>query len=337
MKAFFNFYGIRLSIHGPTLLLDRMQRDFSYFSAGVFQTPSFEIRVLPASQKPTHWRSLWKTRWSTLYLSNRHERRVCFYDSAWVAYRFELGQAEVYCDDPINAFEVCYLVVLSAMGEALDRRGVHRVHGLGLCCDGRGILFLGASGVGKSTLALEFLKDEKSRILSDDTPLLDELGGMTAFPQRIALKERPDIDERYVRAFKRTPYPEKYVIGCEYFKDRIQPSVLTDAVVYLTRGGQKESSLEELSRFELFGLLLRWLVVGHETPQIWQLYVRLSPLSLWWKVRIFASRVRCAGVIARRTRPWKVSLGCSAEHSACELKRWMSDGKLATRVLGEIG
>ncbi len=42
--------------------------------------------------------------------------------------------------------------------EILKRRGFYSIHAAGLCIDGRGILFAGPSGVGKSTLALALLR-----------------------------------------------------------------------------------------------------------------------------------------------------------------------------------
>ncbi|MBI1860152.1 MAG: hypothetical protein HYR96_04445 [Deltaproteobacteria bacterium] len=331
-----NFYGIRVRVEGESALTARIEGEFGYFIADESVAPIFRIRVHPKFERTQNWRKLFRTKWSTLYLSKGKERRVCFFNKAWVAYRFEAGECDVYCDEAPTSFEVVYLVVLSYVGEELDRRGLHRVHGMGLCRDGRGILFLGTSGVGKSTLAIEFLKEHSSRILSDDTPLVEESGGMMAFPQRIALKEMPSLNPQHVKRFKRTEFGEKFVIASSYFRDRVQPSVLTDAVVYLTREGNDSIEIKSLTRAELFVLLLRWLVIGHETPQVWQLYLRFSPLSVWWKSRILVSRLRCAWAISRRSRPWKVNLAEDAERSADQLKTWISNGTLETRVPGEI-
>ncbi len=309
-----NFYGIRLQVDAPGELVQKISAEFSYFIADSQDLSAFSIGVRPEGDRPKDWRRLFNTRSSTLFLSNGDERRVCFFERAWVAYRFESGECEIFCDDMSIAFEVAHSVVLSVVGEELERRGLHRVHGLGLCREGRGILFLGTSGVGKSSLAMEFLKESDSRLLSDDTPLVEESGGMMAFPQ----------------------LREKYVAGAEYFLDRVQPSVLTDAIVYLRRRGGSAIRLTELTRFRLFWLLVRWLVVGRETPQIWQLYLRFSPLSIWWKSRILMSRLRCAWSMSKRCRPWQVDLGDSAELSADQLKRWISDGTLQTRIPGVI-
>lgn len=337
MKAtLLNFYGIRFLIQAPVTLISKIEAEFSYFIADSQDASAFAIRVLPEGERSNKWRRLFETKWSTVYLSKGDERRVRFFENAWVAYRFESGECDIYCNDPAIAFEVAYLVLLSAVGEVLDRRGLHRVHGMGICREGRGILFLGTSGVGKSSLAMEFLKESGSRILSDDTPLVEESGGMLAFPQRIALKEAPQVDGRFFRKFARTQFGEKFVVGAEYFKDRVQPTVLTDAIVYLRRQGGESIQLKELPRFRLFLLLVRWLVIGHETPQIWQLYLRLSPLSLWWKSRILVSRFKCAWTMSRRCRPWRVDLGSSARVSADQLKHWISDGTLQTRVPGII-
>src|SRR3989338_3221583 len=132
MKAVsLNFYGIRVCVAGEASLMARVESDFGYFKAPASETISFDIQVLNKGARPPDWITLFRTRWSIFYLSRGRERRVCFFDKAWVAYRFELGECDIYCEDPDTSFEVVYLVILSAVGEELDRRGVHRVHGMG--------------------------------------------------------------------------------------------------------------------------------------------------------------------------------------------------------------
>src|SRR5262249_10881386 len=109
--------------------------------------------------------------------------------------------------------ETAWEAILSALGEALDRRGVHRVHALGVECGGYAGLVVLPSGGGKSTLAcLLSLTQGPVRILSEETPLLRN-GWVYPFPLRLgltpetALRFHPDTG----RPFPRRRFPAKLI------------------------------------------------------------------------------------------------------------------------------
>lgn len=68
--------------------------------------------------------------------------------------------------------------------ELLKRRGLYMVHAAGLALGGRGLLIAGASGAGKTTLALTLLRAGFG-FLGDDTIILDADAKALAFPDEI--------------------------------------------------------------------------------------------------------------------------------------------------------
>ncbi len=79
----------------------------------------------------------------------------------------------------------------------LPALGCTFVHGAGLARDGKGVLVIGHSGVGKTSLALEMVSDGYS-FFGDDLVILSREGEMLSFPKRIKLEgwnitERPEV------------------------------------------------------------------------------------------------------------------------------------------------
>jgi hypothetical protein len=294
----FNFHGIRVRIEGANAELAKdFRHDLAYFIDESPESPAFTLILANATDRPRGWIPAFRLgKRSTLYFSWPGEKRVRFYQKAWVNYQPARGIARIYADDSKLRYEIAHLTLMSYVGEALDRRGLHRMHGLGLTLEegGKAILVLAASGGGKSTLAIQCLNLPGVKILSDDTPLVSEHGQALAFPLRIGLKEKPPVPPQFVRTFTRAAHGTKYVISCNYFQDRIDSDRPVGTLALLRRGDVGEMSFRQVSRYALVWPLLKWLVIGYETPQIWELYLRFAPRDVLAHTRVLFSRIRAA-------------------------------------------
>lgn len=288
-SAKFDFYGVKLKIlTGSVFVYEDLLHDFKFFlSDRPFKTPVFTIRTHFVS--PPKGISMLKTRRSRIYLSRRKQKRVLFFDKAYVDYRFDKG-CHIFCQDEKVLFEVCYQVILSYVGERLDLKGMHRVHGLGLSVGEEGAIILAPSGGGKSTLAMDLLHSTRLSILSDDTPLISKRNKMVAFPQRIALAQKPRVPEKFLRIFSRVHHGEKFVVCSEYFSRRIQKEAKLRWMIILGQRRCLEPTIRKAHRVELIWPLLKWLVLGIETPQIWELFLRFDRPSMFSKLKILRGR-----------------------------------------------
>lgn len=324
-----NFFGLRVSVGTPwESLAAELRHSYHYFLTRGgpnpihTQTEGDRFRVLHQDEPAPRWGPslrLWGTR---LYWGRGGERRVCFFGSVWVAYHYKEGWAKVWGQDPKTIFEAIYLLLHSYVGEAMDRKGLHRIHGLGVSTKDRGAIFLGASGTGKSTLAMDLLRETDLGLLSDDMPLVDGHGTVHPFPQRIALKEAPPVESRFVRPFLRAKYSPKFVVSAEYFGARVGGARKLSRLVVTRRLGAASPTLRRLSSRELFVPLLKWLVVGWETPQIWQLFVRGDLLA---KGGILFRRVRTAWALGTGCEGYALELGTD-RRANWELARSIGEG-----------
>jgi hypothetical protein len=124
--------------------------------------------------------------------------------------------AQLISSDEDLSQELGYLFLQSEVGRFLDAQGLHRVHALGLALpDGRSALVHLPSGGGKSTLAVEALKKEGIRLLSDDTPLLDRFGNVHPFPLRLSFRKDakiPDAWREKATVFARRKHGDKLLV-----------------------------------------------------------------------------------------------------------------------------
>ena len=124
--------------------------------------------------------------------------------------------------------------------ESLKRRGLHGVHAAGGALDGRGVLIAGASGSGKSTVALALARDGFA-MLGDDMVFLrrrgDDLEAL-AFPEEFDLTDEtaamfPEL-AAVAAAEPRDGWPKKQVRVERALAARIARSC-TPALVLFTR------------------------------------------------------------------------------------------------------
>ncbi len=325
---------IKLLIHGTPIYIQSQLRkviravahDFSYFkSEWVCSKDALHIVIHPSCVRPMDWIPLYRSRRSQIFCPSGGEQRVCFFNSAWVGYHFNQARADIFCDDPAVAFEACYFVILSYVGERLDIRGLHRIHGLGLARGRKGAIVLAPSGGGKSTLLVELLKRSNLELISDDTPVLNHTE-MLCFPQRIALRRRPaHIGANAVRIFRRYQDGKKYVIGANHFKHKVRMKSSVHWFVLAKKTSNQKSQIKILHRFSLFWPILKWLVIGYEIPQIWELYLRPSPKDTVIKSKILLARMRLALKLIQNTRLARLSMSTNPRESAQVLDRFLSE------------
>jgi len=218
--------GIRIRSDDPTVL-DAAEHDFSFF-AGPIESVDFEI---DSRRRPPDYDAL-----PLMTSSMATPRNICYRDAdatyidyrgrALSVYRPKEARCTIDCEDGDLAHEVVYLTVLSRAADLLDRRGVHRIHALGIEIGGKGVLLPMPSGGGKTTLALSLLAEDESpvRLISEDSPLVRRDGMLLPFPLRIGVAPGtvpPLVDPGMTRHIRRMEYDAKTTIDVRCFAGRI--------------------------------------------------------------------------------------------------------------------
>ncbi|MCB0417059.1 MAG: hypothetical protein KDD39_05385 [Bdellovibrionales bacterium] len=300
-----NFCGISVEVRGEwDEIRQAIRHDFGAFCAGsadLSAKGAFCVELIRSSHD-RGWKRLLRGPRSSLFIAPPGERRVCFFDKVSVCYRYQARRAQIWSLDSEAAFEALYYVLLSYVGERLDERGWHRLHGFGFSGKRRAVV-LATSGTGKSTLAWSILRRPGFEFYSDDTPLVNSKGEIAAFPQRIALEDRPKGIT--ARAFKRVRNKTKYVVGHDSFREKIAETGVLQDLYWLRQ--DDSPGLSKAPRHLFVIPLLKWLVLGYETPQIWELYLRFTPSDILSKIRILNSRLRAANCLLWGTRQFIIN------------------------------
>jgi len=154
-----------------------------------------------------------------------------------------------------------------ALLDCLKRRGLYSVHAAGLCINGRGLLFPGHSGHGKTTLTLALLRAGWG-YLSDDQVLLTrgkEGVRLLAFPDEI------DVTENTARMFpelapvletpRRPDWPKRQVQVSEVYGREFVPECEPAAVIFPRVAHTDHTVLEPMAAQEAFFELLGGVTV----------------------------------------------------------------------------
>jgi len=262
-------------------------------------------------------------------------RRVRFPGAAWVRHDPARGRCLVLCDDAAAAYGACREVILSHLGEALGKAGLHRLHALGFAWGDCGVAVLGGSGTGKSALGVRILGDPRARFLSDDTPLVDKDGRLHPFADRIALSERPDGPP--TRVYRHSGRRVKFLVAPAWFAGRIGRAVPLRWLVIARRRGDPRPRARRVGRWSAAWPLCRWLVLGHETPQVLELFLRPSPADVVSKAALLFGRARAAWSAVRSARVILLDLSPEPADGVAVLLDLIGPAVSATRTVRALG
>lgn len=229
------------------------------------------------------------------------ERYVMYPETGWLRWSPGEGQLEFFGQDAEKAYLRLQLCIQSRLGELLEQRGLHRLHGLGLARAGQGALVLLPPRGGKSTLALEILRNHPDLgLFSEDTPLLDRAGRLWPYPFRLGFRSPP-------KGLAYRQHDGKWQVDARHFRERWQSGPLPCRHLILGAWTTDvRPRWRRLNPWRALPALLRDGLLGYGVPQLLELHwplsnrQRLDRLGLAWK------RLSC--LLAQRMQVWELWL-----------------------------
>ena len=239
------------------------------------------------------------------------------------------GSALVQGEDEQLVHEAVYLGLLSRVGEHLDEHGLTRLHALGLAGEQGGVAVMLPSGGGKTTLALDALRDERVKLLSEDTPLLDRHGVLHPFPLRLGVNEGDlamlsDVPSRRI---ERIEFQPKLTLGVRPLSHRFEraPQPLRHLVVGRRRLGSA-AELTPLGRRSAVGPLLREAVVGVGVYQGMEFVLQRGMRDVARKAGVAGARSAHCAAALRGATVWRLDLGRDRERNWQALRPLLGPG-----------
>lgn len=302
---------LTLSIYGMQVVVDvdndqvrrNIEKDFDHFIKNVNYFHKLYVKTMRKE-------SLREVIPHGLVATKQSERAIT-YESKGIRYNDFYGEAISvinYKEDDISLYyknekilyETLYLLILSRSGKFMDRKGFHKLHACGVSMGNKNLLFMMPSKGGKTSTFLNLIRDKSVNIISDDTPVIDRMGKVHAFPLRIGLESKkeiinnfPYIKDEDVYEFERKYYSQKYLLNVTKLKN----GVFTGNKNYLVAGFRStntEPYLLKVNKLIMLGQLKKHMIVGVGLPMILEYFLEGTLRDHIVNVKILASRAIAA-------------------------------------------
>ncbi len=324
MIAHFDIYGVVVRIESRCdSVVESIAHDFRFFETTTSQAPDIELTfhrgTPPWEDIPLGTLALFRTTNNTTYRVGP-KRYVDHHGRALTVYDFAEDHGDVYSENAQYLHEVAYLLVLSRVGEHLDRKGLRRVHALALSIEQRAVLLLAGSGCGKTSLGLEMMKCPDVKWLSDEIPIIDRAGHVRPFPLPPRLTQGaafpwPPPPVRVI-PISRTKHPPKAILDIDRILPRVDDARPLAAVLHCRRLGGSVPGIRRLGFFGHFAALFRNAVTGSDFPQTKAYFLRLSPAGVARRLRIVIGRTLSMLRTAWRVPGYRFEMGDDLERNA---------------------
>jgi hypothetical protein len=262
----FNLYGLKVELQSDDKsTVEGILRDFRYFESPS-DAPDVRIEVFNEHPDFNTLPDITASIYSVNYVSYQGDKEI-FSDYHGRGLRIfdpEKNHYRIYSTDSDLRHEITYLSMLSATGRFLDSRHIHRVHGLGVCRNGKAIVILLPEKGGKTTIALELLRSGEVGLLSEDSPLINRHGEVLPFPLRLGILPggESDIPVEYLYEVSFTRVGTKILVDPNYFKDKIASACKAGIILIGERTLGVESKIEPVSRSRAVKELVKNSVIG---------------------------------------------------------------------------
>jgi hypothetical protein len=326
----FDFYGVGVRVKSnEDEFLSAVEHDFSYF-LGKADHPLLGLTL--TNSKPDY------DGLPELTCSFANPRSICFSDGRFTyidyfgqglnIYDKHTDHCEIITDDLELAREIAYSAILSRVSEELERKHLHRIHGLGIEFAGKGTIILLPNGGGKSTMALSLLRyDDRFRLISEDSPLLQSDGQLLPFPLHIGVHSHivpPDIDSRFIRIDKGMEFSPKINIDIRFFGDQVsRQAVPAESLLLGTRITGRRATISPVSRTAALRHALTSSIIG---IGLYQGLEFLSQKSLRESVEhmgLLFSRVYNNLVLLKQTRVYEFLIGRDIDRNSECLREFL--------------
>jgi len=316
----FDVYGYRFSIHSDTPeTVEGIREDFAYFhtsgAAGGVKLELFD-QDPPYECLPPLDASIYTPR-NVVYRNGR-TRYIDYHGRALGIQDEMTGNMKFYSRDPNLLYEASYLYLIGQIGEYLDKRGLHRIHALGVKVNGQAVLVLLPMGGGKSTLGINLLKHPEVQLLSDDSPFIDRKGLVLAYPLRLGLLPGGEsaIPAKHRRVIQRMEFGPKHLVNYSYLKDRVTDSAEPGLVMIGTRTFAPGCRIERATLSAGLRACIPNCVVGMGLFHGLEFVLQASGWEILKKSGLGISRLRNCWRLLRRSRICRIHLGPDPELNA---------------------
>jgi len=328
----FDFYGLKVELRcADEKTVRSIRRDFAYFEAAPGK-PQVSIEVFNSKPDFSSLPDLPASIYTINYVCYSGKEHI-YTDYHGQGLRIsDLGQKNyrIFSEDYDLRHEVSYLTILSAAGQFLDSRHIHRVHALGISVNGKAVLILLPEKGGKTTLALRLLKSGHVKLLSEDSPLITRHGEVLPFPLRLGILPggEGDIPAEYMYPVNFMRVGTKILVDVGYYADKVGSSCPPGVILLGERALGCGSRIEPTGRISGSKEFIKNSVVGMGLHQGLEYLLGRSIWETFGKSRLAYSRLNNSLKVLRRSRVYRYMIGHDIEKNQQVLLDFLDGLKL---------
>jgi len=332
-----NIHGLRVNINTDDVeSASFIKADFSRFLVRNDGSPASRIITIyaslsapPEDLKPATKRPWIRTKDAAVY-AWQGKRILDSNGKVLVTLQFDPDLAQIYSLDRNLLREKVYLMIMSRAGEWLDRRGLHRIHAMGVSYRGRAVICALPEGGGKTTLTLGLMSRPGFSLLSDEVPLVSRKGRLLCFPIRLGVREDAElcVPAHYLSNFKRARHEPKILIDAAYFSERISNEAEPGILLIGQRCDVEMPEITPATTLKAFATLWKLCVLGHGVPRLLEYVLRLRPGAVFVQLTILGSRTLACAALVRRSKNYILVLGRNRDANVALIEQ------LATEMYG---
>lgn len=184
----------------------------------------------------------------------------------------------------------------------MDLNGLHKIHAMGMQLLDANVLMIAPSKGGKSTLFMKLLSHPTSRIISDDTPVIDRQGRIHAFPLRLGLEEDCHIPSHInlSQSYKleRRKFGIKVLIPLQGLGKPIASTndAKRNFLIVGKRTVRKNPRLTKIGHLRTFPHIFIAMIIGLGLPMILEYFLESGVSDIIKRIKIILSRT-LAGIM----------------------------------------
>lgn len=294
-----DLYGLKITCRTDSPELARsVMRPFERFS----RTAGHASISIAVREKPIQYESFpvipasFSSPRNIIYYDRNSGRKIIdYFGKGVVIEEGDHSRYEITGPDRDFLQEAFYLLVMSLFGQFCDTHDLIRIHALAVSYGNTPFILPISAGGGKSTMAMELLKNPTVKLISDDEPIFANSGHVLPLPLRIGTLN-PDLIEsipkEFVYTVNRMEFGTKHFIDCSYWESQIERRFLKNPVIILPkRVLNGRPSIRKVAKRVALKTLMRDAVVGVGLYQGVEFLFSESNLEIIKKVNIFFRRL----------------------------------------------
>ena len=328
-SVYLDVYGFHLEVKSDDIaIINGIRRDFAYFETTPSKTDTL-IEIYDASPVYKSFPNLSAFVYTLDYISY-FDGNVIYTDyhgKGLRKYNKRENLYQIYSDNADLRYEISYLTVLTTIGKQMDSWHIHRVHALGVSRNGKAILILLPEKGGKTTLALQLLKIDNLKLLSEDSPLINRNGEILPFPLRIGVLPGGEkgIPEKYLRPVKFKRVGIKILVDVDYFIDKIAPVSQPGIILLGERLLGCESKIVPAGKLGAFKGFFKNSVIGLGLAQGLEYLLGRSITHSLANSKLACSRFYNSYKVLKRSKVYNYFIGHDSEINTSTLMNFIDD------------